>query len=253
MDKIDYKLVSKGANISYAGILDQGRYHVQLAQVHERDLARRGWTRGHTNTLLTSIAHIESERAYALDARDDSKANLYREQEAVTTAKTFKADLVMAFDDLYFEGLIPQDEHQAARRTNGPLGRSAAAISHYLGDVRRLVDKHDDKLRPYFEGKCALSLLDAIKDELDEAQMKQEFDYKALPLETLKVYEAKGKVLFLVEKMNRIGKRVFAGQAEKVALFNKDLILRARKKRRSASGVEPMDAQVEGETDEKTG
>jgi len=249
MEGIDYKLVAKGASIPLAGILDQGRYHVHLAQTYERELSTKGWTRGHTNMLLVAIAHIESERAYALDARDDSKANMERQEAAITGAKAFKADLVMAFDDLYFENLIPQDDHQAAKRTHGPLGRSPTAISKYLGDVRRLVEKHEAKLRPYFNGKNALALLDGIKDELDESQMKQELDYKSLPAETLRVYEAKGKVLFLIEKMNRIGKRVFAGQAEKVALFNKDLILRARKKRRSASGVEALDESVETEVE----
>jgi len=253
MDSIDYKWVAKGASIPLAGILDQARYHVRLAETYASELATKGWTREHTNMLLVAIAHIESERAYALEARDQSKANREREQTAITESKAFKADLVMAFDDLYFEGLISQDDRQAAKRTNGPLGRSAPAISRYLGEVRRLVEKHDNKLCPYFGGKSALALLDEVKDELDAAQMKQELDYKALPVETLKVYEAKGRALHLIEKMNRIGKRVFAGQAEKIALFNKDLILRDRKKRRSTSAVEPLGAQVEGESDDKTG
>lgn len=255
MDEIDYKLVKKGASLPLAGVVEQGRYHAALADKYETQLSKRGWTRGNTNMLLTAVAHIDSERSYALDARDESKRNLYREQESVSMAKGFKADVVMAFDDLFFDGVIDAEDHKRVRTTNGTLGRSPTLISKYLNDIRSVVLKHEDKLRPYFENENAAVLLDAIKDQLDAAQITQETDYKALPRETLRVYEAKGKVLFLIEKMNRIAKRAFAGQAEIIGLFNKDLIQRARKTRRAVSTVEPVQADCgqKEETGEKTG
>lgn len=200
MDKIDEKLVNKGASLPLAGVLDQSRHHVLLAEKYAPILHRRGWTRGHTNMLLTAIAELESDRSAVLDARDESKANRFREQAAVTASKAFKADVVMAFDDLYFEQLIDAESHQRVRATGGRLGRSAPLISKYFTEIRSVVDKYDPQLRPYFNGKSPLALLDKIKDELDQAQVKQELDYAALPRETLKVYEAKGKALFLIEK-----------------------------------------------------
>lgn len=250
MDTIDYKMVAKGASIPHAGILDQSRYHVRLVERHEVELVKKGWKREFLNQLVMAIALIDSERSRALDARDESKANRYRQEAAVAQSKAFKADLVMAFDDLHFDRRIDSQEHQRVRRTNGPLGRSPTAISKYLGDVRSLVEKHDSLLRPYFGGKSALAELDFVKDELDQAQEIQEIDYKALPLETLKFYEAKGRALFLIEKANRIGKRAFAGQAELIALYNKDLIQRARKARRKASGIEPVEGDVESDDEE---
>lgn len=252
MENIDYKLVAKGGSVPLAGLLDQARYHAELAKRFERQLGKKGWRPAHTSLILVTTADLETDRAAQLEARDESKANREREQAAITAAKEFKADLVMAFDDLFFDGVVTQQERQEANRTNGTLGRSAPAISRYLGDVRRLVEKYDDRLRPYFDGQSALGLLDKVKYELDEAQSKQETDYRKLPLDTLKLYEAKGRLLALIEKLNRIGKRAFAGQAEIVALFNKDLILRARKKRRSQSGVEPVE-QVAEEKEEKAG
>lgn len=200
MDTIDYTLVAKGSKVPHAGILDQARYHARLAETHVAELATKGWTRAHAGMLLAAVALIDNERSRALDARDESKANHFREQAAITIAKTFKADLVMAFDDLYFEGLIDAKARERIRTTHGPLGRSAPAISKYMADVRSLVEKHEEQLRPYFEGESAHTLLVTFKDELDEAQVKQETDYKSLPRETLKVYEAKGRALFLIEK-----------------------------------------------------
>lgn len=91
-----------------------------------------------------------------------------------------------------------------------------------------------------------MDLIDAVKGELDAAQGVQEAGLAGLPIETLKVYEAKGRLLDLIEKMNRRGKIAFDGQAHILALFNKDLVLRARTKRRATSTVEAV-GDVEGE------
>lgn len=256
VDTIDYRLVAKGINVPLAGILDQARYHVRLIEKHEEDLFKKGWRRGDLHLLIVAIEEIDNERSRVLDARDESKANRLRQEEAVSQAKVFKADLVMAFDDLYFDERVDPQDRARARRTNGPLGRSPTAISKYLGDVRGVVEKHDALLRPYFDGQSALFELDSVKSELDIAQQIQEVDYKALPRETQKVYEAKGRALFLIEKANRIGKRAFAGQAEIIGRFNKDLLRRARRSRpRAASGVEAMESVDTAKLgdDDKTG
>lgn len=241
MGAIDYKLAKKGINVPLAGILDQGRYHARLIEKYEAELVKRGWGREDLRMLILAIEDIDSERSRVLDARDESKANRQRQEAAVSEAKAFKADLVMAFDDLYFDELVEPQERMRARTTNGRLGRSPTAISKYLGDVRSLVEEHDALLRSYFDGRSALMELDRVKSELDTAQQIQEVDYKALPRETQRVYEAKGRALFLIEKANRIGKRAFAGQAEIIALFNKDLLQRARRPRRAASGIESFE------------
>lgn len=59
-----------------------------------------------------------------------------------------------------------------------------------------------------------------------------------LPLGTQKVLALKGEALELIEKFNRAGKRAYEGNAKMIALFNKDLILRARKKGLAPEPVE---------------
>lgn len=60
-----------------------------------------------------------------------------------------------------------------------------------------------------------------------------------MPAETLAVYEKKGRLLEQIEDLNRAGKSVFDGQADKIALFNKDILMRARKTKAKKEGEEP--------------
>ena len=57
----------------------------------------------------------------------------------------------------------------------------------------------------------------------------QKLSLEGLPEETLDVYQLKGEVLFLIERLNRAGRAAFDGDAGKAALFNKDRLLRARR------------------------
>jgi hypothetical protein len=75
-------------------------------------------------------------------------------------------------------------------------------------------------------------LLATAKQKLDTADTAQELTLANLPEETLKIYEAKGRVLEAIEDLNRLAKNAFAGQAEIIGKFNKDLLLRARKERK---------------------
>jgi hypothetical protein len=55
-----------------------------------------------------------------------------------------------------------------------------------------------------------------------------------VPQEKLELFAAKGRVLEMIEDLNRAGRIAFEGQAETVGKFNKDLLLRARRSRGSA-------------------
>ncbi|MBI4952750.1 MAG: hypothetical protein HY908_12005 [Myxococcales bacterium] len=110
----------------------------------------------------------------------------------------------------------------------GRLGRVTKEISGYLTVVRPFVVKLDAALKPYFDDKLASEELDKAKNELDAADTKQEVGLANLPEATLQVYEAKGRVLHLIEELNRLAKNAFDGQAEIVGKFNKDILLRGR-------------------------
>jgi hypothetical protein len=99
----------------------------------------------------------------------------------------------------------------------------------YLVDAAPQVRALDKLLAPYFEGQSPYKELVDAKAELEAAQRDQEVNYAALPEETQRVYRAKGQVLSLIEKLNRLGKLAFEGTPT-AARFNQDLIARARRK-----------------------
>lgn len=247
---INMKLVEKARSVPLVGLLDQGRNHAELEVRFRDDLHAAGWRLEDTNELLTTIHLLDTQHAQTIEARADSKADRRREQNAIDDAKAIKRRLVIAFHDLYADDIASIEDLDILRKS-GQLRRSTARISAYLGVIRKPVEKYDEHLKSFFNGESALAILDSVKAELDAAQSTQEVNLATLPLETLKVYELKGRLLALIEKMNRRGKIAFDGQAHIVGLFNKDLILRARQIRRSTSAVEPVEeiAQASSEKD----
>jgi hypothetical protein len=71
-----------------------------------------------------------------------------------------------------------------------------------------------------------------VKSELDAADTKQEVSVSSLPADTAKLYQTKGKLLEAIEDLNRAGKIAFDGDATKISLWNKDILVRARKARK---------------------
>lgn len=250
MSEIDDYLVRKGALVPRLGLLDQARVQRKLCGKYVLILKEYGLTDELLGQLDSAIELVESDRAAAIEARTISKDNLLRQENAVTEAKTLKRRLVLAFNDLQSERRLG-DHVLSAITKSGRMRRSPTLISGYFTDIRPHVEKHSEMLRPYFRGVCPLVLLDATVAELDSAQATQEADYSALPLETRKVYEAKGRLLAIIEKVNRIAKIAFDGDAMTIALFNKDLIQRARQARRATSTVEPVASEaIDGEAEE---
>lgn len=236
---IDMKLAAKGQRVPRIGLLDQGRYHIDLEARYSAELYRAGWRPEDTSEIADMVALLDTQHAETIEARADSKADSRHEQSSIDEAKSCKRKLVLAFTDLYADGLVMPEDFDIVRKS-GDLRRSAPRISAYLADVRKPVEKYAPLLERYFNGQCALSIVDAIKAELDSAQSKQEVNLATLPQETLKIYEIKGRLLSRIERMNRCGKIAFDGQAHIIGRFNKDLIRRARLKRRTQSGIEPL-------------
>ncbi len=78
-----------------------------------------------------------------------------------------------------------------------------------------------------------------MNEALKAADTSQEVTLSGLPQDTLAVYMTKGKVLEMIEDMNRIAKNAFKGQPERVAEFNKEVLKRARAewKKKGAEGA----------------
>ncbi len=237
------KLVAKGKSEPLVGLRDQGAYSLGLSEKYAAALARAGWTANEHAELQTVMAALDSQRAQQVEQRDQCRQSLAAEREALAEAKVFKRHLDLAVADLFAraavdDSLVLIPTRDAFRlRGLGELGRSTAKHVSYLAEVRPHVQAVATQLAPYFDGRDAAKQLDEVRAALEAAQAKQEVTYASLPSDTEEVYEAKGRALLLIERLNRAGKIAFAGQAAVAAQFNKDILLRARKARKADPAV----------------
>jgi hypothetical protein len=234
---IDLGMAKKGRSVPLVGLRDQANIHNRLLSENEAELNKGAWTPELSAQFRDARAVVDDTRAQQLEAKDGSSQATGAESAAIDRAKKFKRKLLLAVADLAADGTLPVE--RKSFEAGAGLRRNTARISSYLGDLRPHVLACDTLLQPYFEGGSALAELDQVKAQLDARQATQEVALDSLPSETLKLYEAKGKLLRLIEKINRIAAIRFDGAAELKAKFNKDLILRARKKKPATPPVTP--------------
>lgn len=227
--KMDDRQLERAMRLPRHGLLDQGRYHLGLETRFRKELEERGWTPENSAAIGLAILELESERSAAVEARLVNVDNRAEESARLAEGKSLKRQLVKAVSLLQRRGVATDAEFAKLSRS-GRI-RDGVDLSKYFVDIRPVLLRLEQSLRPYFKGCGVVKLVDDNKEELDKARTVRKIDFNALPLETLKVYEAKAALLSAIEDMNAIGQIAFDGNAAISALFNKDLILAARRRR----------------------
>lgn len=228
---IDARLEKKGKGQPRLGLVQQGKVSVGLAREYATELATVGWASQDTDAMSAAVTELESDISIQAENRAGHGDAHRSEQAGIDDAKRFLRVLSHA---------LPR----ALRTTSGELtatdfsvgaglGRSTPKISGHLTKIRPHVAALDSALMPAFGGQSPLAQLDRVKSELDAADARQEVSVSALPADTAKLYVTKGKLLEAIEDLNHAGKIAFDGDATMVALWNKDILVRARKARRS--------------------
>jgi hypothetical protein len=238
----DERMVAKGMHEPREGLAQQGRVQVELAKQHATELARHGWPAKMTSELANQVELISSGHSAQVDARTGSKADTHAEHQAVGEAKSF-INLLRNAVPLAVEDAVKAGKHADVSEFHAgqKLGLSTPKILGYFDSIAPAVARLDDYLKPYLPGDKPSKRLAALKSSLAAKDSTQEASLKGLPADTLDVYEAKGRVLDLIERLNRIARIAFDGQAELIGKFNKDLLLRARKERRAKPDAQPAD------------
>jgi hypothetical protein len=240
---MDLQLAKKGRGEPRAGIVAQGTVHVGLGEQHAAELAAAGWPAAQTALLGEQVAKLEDVGAARAEAQDAARSATEREQAAIDAAKRVVRLLRNALPIALRQA--PADL-TAQAFASGTLHRTTTRIRQYLADVRPSVVKLDGALAPFFEGAYPglkpSEVVEQARLALGEADQAQEVGLKDLPALTLELYEAKGLALRLIEDMNRAARIAFDGNAVLVGKFNKDVLLRARKKRAAAVGKEETEA-----------
>lgn len=252
---VDQRLVKKGMREPRDGLVQQARVQIALARQYEDRLHLVGWTRADTETMRTCLGILDTEMAKQADERGLSRQATREEGERIDEAKTFIRRLRYALPRVLREEKVDGVSEESFA-TGGRLSRSTPKIVAYLTRIAPAVARLDAQLAPAFGGKAPSRLLLEVKSKLEAADTLQEMSVASLPQDTARVYEAKGRLLEMIEDLNRAGKSAFDGEAIIAALFNKDLVLRARNQKRATKEAEviPMrGATTDGCRDEAEG
>jgi hypothetical protein len=226
----DVRLERKGQGQPRLGLVEQGKVSVGLARQFATQLAAAGWSAQDSDAMSANVTELESDIAVQADNRASHRDAHRNEQSGIDDAKTFLRLLGNALPRVLRNtkaGLSAADFS-----TSEPLGRSTPKISGHLAKIRPHVEALDGELTSAFGGQSPLAQLDRVKSELDAADTKQEVSVSSLPADTAKLYLTKGKLLEAIEDLNRAGKIAFDGDATKLSLWNKDILVRARKVRK---------------------
>jgi hypothetical protein len=236
MPDVNLRLVRKGRDEPLRGLAQQARVSVELAKMHAGPLEDAGWTPGDTVSLANNLDQLETDAAAQAEAMASSVALTRKEASARAGAKKFVRRLRNALPRALREN--PDLGVSAEVFESGPLRDSTPKILAYLARIRPHVVRLDEALKRYFGGATASMILDEVSTALETADAVQEATVEQLPVEWQKLHELKGLVLEQIEDLNRAGRSAFDGNAVVAAQFNKDILLRARQKKRTRETVD---------------
>ena len=241
----DPAMITKGRKVPYSGLVDQAGYHLKLINQYLAELKANGWTDADNTELSSVVTDLLSDRSFQTAVAEHAKDTTRLEVAGRGVGKGFTRKLrnivrfaVAAANKAGVTGVTVESFNAGA-----PLANKSSAIRDYLTKIKPSVELLDPYLLRFFDQKKASLLLEAARDGLQDADSDQEVAHVNKPEATKHLYETMGKTMALIEMANAIAKNAFAGQAEVIGKFNKDLILRARTERKA-----PQTPVVVGET-----
>lgn len=224
------RLIDKGADVPYQGLVDQTRVLIKLGSAHAEPLNNHNWTPAKNAALDAKLAKLDTEQARKVDERAGARKTTRDEGDATTEAKALILRVRNVAPQVIRQNPdagVTLDDLEAGTK----LGRSTGKISAYLGKLGPYALKLDDAFAAYLGGKKLSELLGQAKQKVDDTSSTQVVDYASLPDDTAAVLELKGEVLESIEDLIAIARNAFANEPEIRNAFNKDIIAKARKSR----------------------
>ena len=247
MTTIDQRLARKGKGQPRQAVLQQARILQKLAEEHKDALAAHGWDENDTTRLADDLTAVETALGGRAETTNEAEHTTKSEQAALDRVKAFLRRLRLALPRV-LRANAPAGVTMESFAVNDLLRRSTPKTIAYLIKIRAAVEALDEPLKKHFGGKKASAELDTVKAALEKADTDQETAQASGPLETQALHEAVGRLLEDIEDLIRAGKSAFDGQATQAAQFNKDLILRARGRKKDGPSSEPRPLAPNPET-----
>jgi len=234
---IDHRLARKGKGQPRQALLQQARILHALAVEHKEALADHGWDTNDTTKLKDDTTALELMLGGRAEVANEADQSTKAEHAALDAVKVYLRRLRLALPRVLRDNSLGFSMETFA--VSDGLRRSTPKIIAYLARIRPAVEALDGVLTKHFGGKKASEELDLVKAGLEKADTDQEAAVASGPVETQALYEAMGRLLEDIEDVIRAGKSAFDGEAVVAAQFNKDLILRARGRKKDAP-AEPV-------------
>jgi hypothetical protein len=235
---VDRKLVAKGRGEPLAGLTYQAKVHLGLVQKHAEPLSKAGWSAEDTEALAAAIPALETDAAQRVEAASNARQATRDKRRGLARGKSFVKRLRNAVPKALRSNSFPGITRESFA-LGKKLDRSVPRLALYLNNITTHVVRMDEALKTYFGGKSAAAELSEIRKMIDSTSTVQELARVALPAETAAVYEAKGRVLVMIEDINRLGKNAFEDAPEVARQFNKAILARAKRQQAGEEEVPP--------------
>ncbi|MGI5861504.1 MAG: hypothetical protein ACOX6T_05535 [Myxococcales bacterium] len=237
MDKAEReRLAAKGEREPTAGVVEQAGKSLETGTTYKAKLLAHGYTEEKFTELSTQLATITtllgSRQGLWGAATDATRSEVAAFQALKDHFQRLNLVAPIVIREIKPAGIEPNCFSVDKR-----VGRSTRKLLEHADRTRDFVAALDEQLKPYFAGQSALAEHDRLRKALFEANAKQEDAREVGPEKTVDLNVAKGRVLELIDDMNRVGRVAFMDNAEIAGRFNKDILLRARRAhRRGDSG-----------------
>jgi hypothetical protein len=246
MAAINTYYVAKGRGRKVRALEQQGRYTRNEVNKSLAELKADGLQENYLEDMDQSLATLGERYTKQQTTRGKARGETRVEVGSRTRGKSFKRRLWNAVGLLLKPGdpskLTPSDF------ASGKIGDSTPRLIEYFERVKGHVQALDDRLKPFFKGGSAYAQLLEVEAALKAADDSQMSTSASAPIETQALWEAKGKVLDLIEQANRVARIAFDGDAARLSRFNKDLLLRASRVSSDEEDEEDSEETAESET-----
>lgn len=230
--------VAAGNGQPLEGVKAQGAEHLTLIDRYP-EVKNHGWLDEGTTQLKDDVAFLSTVQAQRADASDGSVLATVSQEKAVDAVKkkvrTLRNVLPTVLAKAKKAGVVIEERLFAS----GRLGRKVPALLAYLTTVEPTVKRIDSFLQPYMKGALPSEQLAEARKALAAADQTQEASKGSTTEYTAQLNETKGRVIAAVEELNGIAANAYDGNAEVIAKFNKDLLLRARRERAAKEAPKP--------------
>lgn len=234
----DLRWEAKGRGQPTDGVHQQVLYSIRMGEEQILILAPAGFGPAELAKMKSGAARFSEMISAQEGARIEASATMQAEIAAKAAAKEHVHRLRnggpaalrrSGIADLSMADLLPGET----------LGNSTPRFLLYLDKSRNVVVRLEEPLKPAFGGQSPTAAHDKVTKDLREADQAQEFFRKKAPDATAELNRLKGQLLEELEDLNRAAKIAFYGNAEMIAKFNKDILLRSRRSAKVAAEAAP--------------